>query len=226
MVRIRMLLSISLCKTLYMNFKTQKLMTAVRLPILVGRHTKLEINGAVCIKAPIRSGMVWLGLGGSADLVHYESRKNYVGIRRGGKIVFNGSAHFASHTSILVGDKAEMSFGRNFASNNGCRFSAMSGIEIGEDVLLGGNCVIRDSDGHTIFEMDGEQKKFHANKAPVKVGNHVWMANNSHVLKGVFIADHSVIAYGSIVTRDAEENNSIYAGIPAKRIRGFVLWEL
>lgn len=43
MGKIRMLTQISILKTLYMNFKTQKFVNAVKLPIWVGKHTKLDI---------------------------------------------------------------------------------------------------------------------------------------------------------------------------------------
>ena len=38
------------------------------------------------------------------------------------------------------------------------------------------------------------------------------------ILKGVHIHSGSVIAAGSVVTRDVE-SNSIYAGVPAKKLK-------
>lgn len=182
-------------------------------------------SGGVIIPSHISSGMVRIGIGGSPDLQYYESRKNYICVKQGAKLVFEGFTHFAPHTAILVGANAELKFGGNFSSNNGCRFSTMHKIEFGKDVLLGGNCVVRDSDGHTVYDIVGTDKVAHKSEAPIKIGNHVWISNNCHVLKGVSIADDTIIGYGSLVVRDVHESNSIYAGVPAKLIKGGIEWE-
>lgn len=83
--------------------------------------------------------------------------------------------------------------------------------------MLGGNVVIRDSDGHTI--MEGES--VHLNTAKVKIGNHVWIANNVNVLKGVTIADNAVVGYESLVVKDL----AIYDGGPAKLVNNGIRWE-
>ena len=62
--------------------------------------------------------------------------------------------------------------------------------------MLGGNCVIRDSDGHAVMDMDAKGFNKRQKSAKVTIGNHVWLANNSSVLKGVDIADNVILAYG------------------------------
>lgn len=225
MKKLKMLMEISILKTFYINFKTQKFKDAIKFPILIGKHTHLDIRGGVKIPLRISSGMIRIGIGGSRDLLHYESRQNYISVRQGATLVFEGCAHFAPHTSILVGANAELRFGDNFSSNNGCRFSVIDKIGFGKDVLFGGNCVVRDSDGHTVYDLEGIHTVAHKNKSPVKIGNHVWIANNCHILKGVTIADDTVIGYGSLVVRDMQECNSIYAGIPAKLMKRGIKWE-
>jgi chloramphenicol O-acetyltransferase type B len=51
-----------------------------------------------------------------------------------------------------------------------------------------------------------------------RIGDDVWIGLGSIVLSGVSIGEGSVIAAGSVVTRDVEEY-AIYAGNPAKKIR-------
>ncbi len=164
--------------------------------------------------------MIVFGIGGSPDLIHYESRKNYLGIRKDAKVIFRGTAHFGTHTSLLV-SKKQIQFGNKFSSNNGCKFSCVEGIEFGEDCLLGGNVVVRDSDGHTIVE----EHNTHPNTGKIKIGNHVWIANNVNILKNVTVADNSVVAYGSLVIKDVEIENSIYAGSPAKLVKQGIQWK-
>lgn len=163
--------------------------------------------------------MILFGIGGSPDLINYESKRSYLCIRKGAKAVFNGKAHFANHTSLLAG--ADIMFGDDFSSNNGCKFSCVDRIEFGNNCLLGENVVIRDSDCHTI--MEGET--VHPNTAKVKIGNNVWIANNVNVLKGITIADNAVVGYGSLVVKDLNEENAIYAGGSAKLVKNGIRWE-
>jgi chloramphenicol O-acetyltransferase type B len=51
-----------------------------------------------------------------------------------------------------------------------------------------------------------------------RIGDDVWVGLGSIVLSGVNIGEGSVIAAGSVVTRDVDEY-SIYAGNPARKIR-------
>ena len=50
------------------------------------------------------------------------------------------------------------------------------------------------------------------------IGNDVWIGFGAVVMSGVEISDGTIIAAGSVVTHDTEPY-SIYAGVPAKKIR-------
>lgn len=51
----------------------------------------------------------------------------------------------------------------------------------------------------------------------VNIGNNVFIGMNAIISRGVNIGDNVVIGYGSVVTKDCEPN-SVYAGVPAKRL--------
>ncbi len=55
-------------------------------------------------------------------------------------------------------------------------------------------------------------------KNPPTIGNDVWIGVNSVILRGVHVRDGSIIAAGSIVTRDVEPY-SIVAGVPARHLK-------
>lgn len=51
----------------------------------------------------------------------------------------------------------------------------------------------------------------------VTIGNDVFIGMDCIICRGVTIQDHVIIGAGSVVTKDCERN-SVYAGVPAKRI--------
>ena len=214
-------------KTIFLNFKLFPFKTAIKMPLIIGKYSSMKVKrGSICIEGRVKSGMITFGVGGSPDMMKYESRKNVFFVSDGGKVVFKGRAHFATHTSVFV-SASTMEFGNNFSCNVGCRFSSVAGISFGSDCLVGGACVVRDSDGHKIFDCDDSfvATREHASCLPVSIGDHVWLANNSSVLKGVSIDSNNVVAYGSVVVKSVEGNYQIVGGYPAKVVKTNIIWK-
>lgn len=64
-----------------------------------------------------------------------------------------------------------------------------------------------------------ERRKSSINpKFSLSIGNDVWIGSNALILEGLNLADGTVVAAGSVVTRDTEAYG-IYAGVPAKLIK-------
>lgn len=224
---LELITQVSIIKTIYTNFKLFPFKQAVILPIAIGRYTTVKIKrGGIRINSPVKPFMILFSIGGSQDLYDYQFKKSYLEIRKDATVIFNGSAHFGPHCSLFVSN-SELVFGEKFSCNNGCRFSSIAGIEFGNDCLLGGNIVIRDSDGHSVYEIDSEgiERNVHENKKPVKIGNHVWIASECHILKGTRIPDDTVVAYGSLCTKAFDGEKQIIAGVPAKIIKSNINWK-
>ncbi|GGD16924.1 acyltransferase [Aquisalinus flavus] len=94
-------------------------------------------------------------------------------------------------------------------------------ITIGEDCMLSSGVVIRTADGHGIF--DAESRRQINKPAAVHVGAHCWIGNGARVAKGVTISDGCVIGQMSLVSKPTEPN-SIYAGVPARKVRSGTVW--
>ena len=110
-----------------------------------------------------------------------------------------------------------ISFGKRVFVNAGCKFQDQGGIVIGDDVLVGHNCVMA--------TLDHDLRPDHRADmipSPIKIGNKVWIGANVTILGGVTIGDCAVIAAGAVVTKDVAPN-TIVGGVPAKFIKNVPL---
>lgn len=103
--------------------------------------------------------------------------------------------------------------GKRVFINSGCKFQDQGGITIGDDVLVGHNCVIA-----TLNHAMDPDHRADMVPAPVKIGNKVWIGANVTILQGVTIGDGAIIAAGAVVTRDVPAR-TVAAGVPAKIIK-------
>lgn len=92
-------------------------------------------------------------------------------------------------------------------------------VVIEDNVLIGGDCKIYDTDFHPI---DYEQRINNENSCikslPIHIKKGAWIGAHSIILKGVTIGEHSIVGAGSVVTKDIP-NDEIWAGNPARFIR-------
>jgi maltose O-acetyltransferase len=97
--------------------------------------------------------------------------------------------------------------------NYGTSISAHTLVTIGDGCLIGQYTIIMDCDYHSL---DGSDD--HGESKPIVIEAGVWLGARTIVLKGVRIGRGSVIAAGSVVTRDIPPG-VVAAGAPARVIR-------
>lgn len=128
------------------------------------------------------------------------------------------SPNYYSHYSYLEvrNEDSEIIIGNDVAINNSFSAVAYSKIIIDDNVIIGVNCSIMDSDGH--FLKSDMRNTLNPPSMQVHIKQNVFLGDNVTVLKGVTIGENSVIANGSIVTKDIPAN-IIAGGVPAKVIK-------
>lgn len=103
-------------------------------------------------------------------------------------------------------------FGENVFINANVHMQDQGGIQIGNNVLIGHQVVLATLD-HDLLPAD----RGVLHPAKIVIEDDVWIGSNATITKGVTIGHGSVIAAGSVVTKDVPPL-SIVGGVPAKVI--------
>jgi acetyltransferase-like isoleucine patch superfamily enzyme len=90
-------------------------------------------------------------------------------------------------------------------------------IVIGNDVMMGPR-VTMIAENHNFHDITTPINTQGVSNRGIRVGNDVWVGACVTILDGVTIADHSILASGSVVTKDVLPYE-IVAGVPARPIR-------
>lgn len=108
-----------------------------------------------------------------------------------------------------------ITIGRGAFINYECFFDTYGHITIGPHTFIG----MRVNFVSSSHEVGPSTKRAGDNKAaPIVVGPGCWIGAAATVLQGVTIGEGTIIAAGSVVTKDCEPN-SLYAGVPARKVR-------
>ncbi|RZJ36270.1 MAG: acyltransferase [Flavobacterium sp.] len=153
--------------------------------------------------------------------LHFPLLLNGRGTIRLGRNFQNGviAAHnyYTGYNYILaMNPESEVNIGDNVVMANGASIQAVSKITIEDNVMIGINVFLVDTDGHDLDpdkRMDGEVKS-----GAITIRKNAVVFYNSVVFKGVTIGENSVIGSCSVVTRDIPPN-VFAAGNPARVIR-------
>ncbi|MBI1359939.1 MAG: sugar O-acetyltransferase [Alphaproteobacteria bacterium] len=146
------------------------------------------------------------------------------------RLTFNDADEVRALFSELTGRKVDDSFllippfftaggdeirvGRNVFINQNCTFYDLGGLDIGDDVMISPNVSLITA-GHPI---DPVRRRSVTIGKPIVIERNVWIAAGATVIGGVRVGENSVIAAGSVVTRDVPPK-TLVGGNPARIIR-------
>lgn len=146
------------------------------------------------------------------------------------RLTYNDADDVRALFSELIGKKVDDSFllippffttggldisvGRHVFVNQNCTFYDLGGLDIADDVMIGPNVSIITS-GHPI---EPSRRRDFVVAKPIAIEKNVWIAAGATIIGGVTVGENSVVAAGSVVTRDVPPN-TLVGGNPAKVIR-------
>lgn len=131
--------------------------------------------------------------------------------------------------SIVSSHNGRVIMGKHTKLGRGTTIRCVDGVSIGDYSMVSENVTITDNNNHPV---NPEFRKYmrtsphgsdarswiHSDHKPIVIGQNCWIGENSRIQKGVTIGDNSIIAAGSIVTKDVPAN-CIAAGTPAKVVK-------
>jgi acetyltransferase-like isoleucine patch superfamily enzyme len=180
--------------------------------ILVFKRTKYSNNGKILVdgNSKLMINEPWpLSASEPGSLILWPGASLHL---KNGNFIFRSGMF----VEIKAGASLEICGNKGYASRN-VQIECMNSIKIGAGVAIGPDVIIRDTDSHSLTDSD------HVMTIPIRIGNKVWIGARAIILKGVSIGDGSIIAAGSIVTKDIPPN-CIASGSPARVVRENISW--
>lgn len=188
-----------------------------------------EGGGKIIITKPFLSFKIikkkgaYIYIKGDFSIVPFIEGKNKTLIKMmdNSKLKVDGDFTVGDGVRFLLDKNASLEIGgKDKESGSGITSDSLimvnKNIVIGKDFLCAWNVFISDSNWHSV--------KGQHHQGNITIGNHVWIANNSSILKGAIIGNNCIIASNSKIINKRYVENSMIAGIPSKVIRTGVVW--
>ena len=201
-IQIKNTIKINYRKNTNMNLRNKKL-------IICRRYTRIMTNKTAQINC---NGTLEIGIKENKK----SKQETRFSMGKNSHLNINNKFSIGFGSDIRIFDNATLTIGSGYL-NGFVQIVCAKKIEIGENVAIARDVIIRDTDAHQIEDGKHEKSK------EIKIGNHVWIGTRAIIMKGVHIGDGAIIAAGAIVTKDVPPN-SIVAGIPAKEIKSDIKW--
>lgn len=201
-------IKVSWIKFIYYNFLCRQIVRQKGKYIIPYKGTCIDINKTAQVNIQGNLFLNTLTIKGS-------KAECYLKVDAEGKMVIKGRVRIAYGSTVRVNNNAYLEI-RQMGTNVNCNIACSNSIIIGEDVMLGRDVMIYDSDYHKT----GSNRK----KTIVTIGDHVWIGSRAMIMKGSKIGNGAVISANSWVTGRVKDRTLI-SGMPAKVLMENVNWE-
>jgi acetyltransferase-like isoleucine patch superfamily enzyme len=136
-------------------------------------------------------------------------RRNLMGFRKCGKNVYIGD-------HVWFRAPGNISIGANCRIHPMCFIDGPGGIEIGSNIGISSGTQIY-TQNHKYKDKKIPYYQQEVELAKVVIEDDVWVGANSLIMAGVTLKQGTIVAAGSVVTKDSEPY-SVIAGVPARKI--------
>ena len=136
-------------------------------------------------------------------------------IKYGGKIFIDSGTEIQENVVIQTYGGV-IKIGKNCSTNSGTIIYGHGNTLIGNDVLIAGGCMVIPNN-HVFSKLDIPIRMQGCIAKGINIQDNVWIGHGCSILDGVNILHGTVIGAGSVVNKSTIEN-TIYAGVPAKKI--------
>lgn len=185
-------------------FKTKSIGINGKSKVRLKKNTKfIALNG----------GKIIFG-SGDGGLAYDKSSGMNLEFLENSTLIINGDCMIGYHSSIRLEENSTLEIGHNTYISANALIRVAKKVSIGKNCAISWNLTILDSDFHNYKVNEKEI----INTKEVLIGDNVWIGNNVIILKGVHIGNNSIIAAGSVITKDVPDN-CIAGGNPAKIIK-------
>lgn len=204
-------------------------LVALKSPMQIGRDVKWRFNSHVTGNLRIYKNCA-IDLSKGSNII-IENGTLQFGIKRNKKsqmetrllmeensrLLIKGNRNILYNSDIQIFNGGCLTFGSG-SCNSGLQIVCAQEITIGKETYIGRDVWIRDNNGgHHIIQTG------YTDKAPVHIGDYVWIGSNVQIMKGVTIGEGSVIAANSVVTTNIP-SRCMASGNPAKVIAENITW--
>lgn len=141
------------------------------------------------------------------------------------KIVFEDNCRVGINCSFwMEGNNITIIVGSGTTFTHSVHFCAQEDnttIRVGQDCMFSNTITVRTSDSHPIYDLSSNKRINPARN--VIIGNHVWIAPGSKIMKGAKIGDNSIIGSNTMITKEIP-SNCLAVGAPSKVVKTNVSW--
>jgi len=160
--------------------------------------------------------------------IHPTAKVNFRGVRLHVRCSLEiGEGTIVEGSLLSEREGSQIAIGKNTFIGNSIIASA-GRIEIGDDVLISGDCYFLDHNSHAIgweYRKQDVKDWYHGKKdwthvdiKSIKIGDKSWIGLNAIILKSVEIGEGAIVAAGSVVTKSVPPW-TVVGGNPARVIR-------
>lgn len=124
----------------------------------------------------------------------------------------------------MEGNNLKIKVGGGTTFTQYCHLNAQEenvSIILGKDCMLSNHIIIRTSDSHPIYNAETKQRLNNAKS--VMIGEHVWIAPDTKIMKGANIGNGCIVGSNTMLNKTFPDNTLI-VGMPAKVVKNNVEW--